>query len=145
MDPTLELIKEILEILRNDANLTAALGSNNKVFDRVPEKQDGTPNVESPYISVGSTNYSSEDFDCVDAATLSIQLNCWSWGDGEQYSSAEVRKLAFLVRKALNNKEINLSQNGFVSLRHLLTAFNRASDGVTNQAAIQFESEIDII
>lgn len=143
MDPTYELIKECIDILKSDPAITAMV--QDKVFDRVPEKQDGTPNVKSPYISVGSTNFLTEDFDCVDAATISLQFNCWSWGNGEAYSSTEVRKLSFLVRKALHKKDIELSQNGFVSIEHQITAFNRASDGVTHQASVSFETLVDII
>lgn len=143
MDPTYELIKECIVILKADTSITAIVGD--KIYDRVPEKQDGTPNVTSPYISLGTTSFLTEDFDCVDAATITIQFNCWSWGNGEEYSSALVRKLSFLVRKALHKKEINLIQNGFVAIEHQITSFNRASDGVTHQASVGFETLVDII
>lgn len=143
MDPTYELIRECISILKADTAIAAIVGE--KIYDRVPEKQDGSPNVESPYISLGSTNFLTEDFDCVDAATISIQFNCWSWGDGEQYSSAMVRKLSFLVRKALHKREIELNQNGFVNIEHQITAYNRANDGVTHQASVGFETLVDII
>jgi len=143
MDPTYELIKECIVILKADTSITDIVGE--RIYDRVPEKQDGTPNVSSPYISLGTTNFLTEDFDCVDAATISLQFNCWSWGDGEEYSSALVRKLSFLLRKALHKKEINLVQNGFVAIEHQITAFNRASDGITHQASVSFETLVDII
>jgi len=143
MDPTFELIRECISILKANTSISAIVGD--KIFDRVPEKQDGTPNVSSPYISLGSTNFLTEDFDCVDAATISLQFNCWSWGDGEAYSSAQVRKLSFLVRKALHKAEINLDENGFVAIEHQITAYNRASDGVTHQASVSFETLVDII
>lgn len=143
MDPTYELIKQCIVILKSDTAVAAIVGD--KIYDRVPEKQDGTPNVSSPYISLGSTNLLTEDFDCVDAATIAIQFNCWSWGDGEQYSSALVRKLSFLVRKALHKREIDLIENGFVSIQHQITVFNTASDGITHQASVGFETLIDVI
>lgn len=145
MDPSLELIRALIEILKNDENLTEALGSGNKIFDRVPERQDGTPNVESPYISVGTNSFNSDDYDCIDSININLNFNVWSWGDGESFSSAEVRKLAFLVRKALNKKEVNLDQNGFVAIAHNLTTFNRASDGVTHQAVVGFRAEVDVL
>lgn len=143
MDPTYELIKECIVILKADPAISAVVGE--KIYDRVPEKQDGTPNVTSPYISLGNTSLLTEDFDCVDAATIAIQFNCWSWGSGEEYSSALVRKLSFLVRKSLHKKEINLQENGFVSIQHQITAYNTASDGITHQASVRFETEIDIV
>lgn len=143
MDPTFELIKACIEILKNDPGVSAIVGD--KVYDRVPEKQDGTPNVSSPYISLGNTNYLTEDFDCVDAASISLQFHCWSWGTGEAYSSVQVRKLSFAVRKALHKTEINLAENGFVAMQHQITSFNRASDGLTHQATVVFETLVDII
>lgn len=142
MDPTYELINKCIAILSADTAIRDLVGD--KIYDRVPEKQDGTPNVTSPYISIGNSNLLTEDYDCVDAATISIQFNCWSWGEGEEYSSAQVRKLSFLVRKALNKKDIVLTHNGFVSIAHQLTTYNRASDGVTHQASVNFETEVDI-
>jgi hypothetical protein len=143
MDPTFELINKCLSILRSDTSVSSLVGD--RIYDRVPEKQDGTPNVKSPYISLGSTSFLTDDYDCVDAATIGIQFHCWSWGDGEQYSSAMVRKLAFFVRKALHKKDINLDNNGFVSIEHQITAYNRAIDGVTHQASVGFETLIDIV
>lgn len=143
MDPTFEIIKACIDILKADPSVSGIVGD--KIYDRVPEKQDGTPNVDSPYISVGNTNLLTEDFDCVDAATISLQFNCWSWGNGEEYSSALVRKLSFFVRKALHKAEIDLTDNGFVNIEHQITAYNRASDGVTHQASVSFETLVDII
>lgn len=143
MDPTFELIKGCIDLLKADTTIASFVG--NKIYDRVPEKQNGTPNVSSPYISLGATSFLTEDFDCIDAGIINIQWNCWSWGDGEEYSSALVRKLAFAVRKCLHKKDISLTDNGFVSIQHQLTAYNRASDGVTHQATLTFEVLIDVI
>lgn len=143
MDPTFEIIKEAIALMKADSAVTSFVGE--RIYDRVPEKQDGTPNVKSPYISLGATTFLSEDFDCIDAGIINLQWNCWSWGDGEEYSSALVRKLAFAVRKCLHKKEINLTDNGFVSIDHQLTAYNRARDGVTHQASLTFEVLVDVI
>lgn len=145
MDPTFEIIKKCIEIMKADTSIAALVGS--RIYDRVPEKQDGTiaNNVISPYISLGNTQSFTDDYDCVDSATISLQWHCWSWGDGEAYSSALVRRLSFLVRKALHKQEIELDVNGLVSLSHVMTAYNRASDGATQQASVNFEVIIDIL
>lgn len=143
MDPTFELINKCFEILKSNTAVAAFVG--NKIFDRVPEKQDGTINVTSPYISLGNTSLFTEDIDCIDATSINIQFHCWSWGANEAYASVEVRKLAFAVRKALHNVEVLLDDNSFVSLQHQTTAYTRANDGVTNQASLTFEALVDII
>jgi hypothetical protein len=145
MDPTFEIIKKCIDVMKSNAEITALVSD--RIYDRVPEKQDGSlaNNVISPYISLGSTQSFTDDYDCVDSATISLQWHCWSWGDGEAYSSALVRKLSFLIRKTLHNSEIELDQNGLVSLAHIMTAYNRASDGATQQASVNFEVIVDLI
>lgn len=144
MDPTFELIRKCMEILRADAGISGFVGT--RIYDRVPEDQDGNVTALSPYIAIQNANLTSEgDFDCLDIASVNISFSCYSWGDGEAYSSAQVRKLSNAVRKALNRKEIDLGVNGLVDIQHLITNYNRASDGVTWQAVVVFEVFIDII
>lgn len=143
MDPTFELIAQCMQILKDDPAVSGFVSD--RVYDRIPAKQDGTINVTSPYISLGATSLFTEDIDCIDSTSINIQFHCWSWGANEAYSSVEVRKLAFAVRKALHKAEVPLDDNGFVSLQHQTTAYNRASDGVTNQASLTFEALVDII
>lgn len=143
MDPSLELIKACIDKMKADTAISAMVGT--RIYDRVPEKQGQSGNLDviSPYISLGNTSLFTEDVDCIDTVSVNILWNCWSWGINEAYSSAEVRKLGNLVRKCLNKAEINLSVNGFVSLQHTLTNYNRANDGITNQASLSFEALID--
>lgn len=146
MDPTYELIKACFDALKADPKVIHFV--DDKIFDRVPEKQSGVPNVTSPYISLGNTNLITEvsdEFNCVDATSISIQFHCWSWGVDEAYGTVEVRKLANVVRKCLHKRQFDLTHNGFVSLEHQVTNFGRASDGVTNQASLTFEALIDVI
>lgn len=146
MDPTLEIIKACMDKMKSDPTITDFVG--NRIYDRVPEKSnnDGTtyPVVVSPYISLGATSLITEDYDCLDSVVINIQWNIWSWGGEEAYSSTEVRKLAFAVRKCLHKKEINLTQNGFVDLQISLINYNRAADGITNQATLTFEALVDV-
>lgn len=142
MDPTYEIIKKCIEILKANTVVSSFVG--NRIYDRVPEKQDGTPNVPFPYISLGNTNLITDDYECIDAVTISLQFHCWSSGDSEAYSSVEVRKLAFAVRKCLKDIDIELDENGFVSLTHQLIAYNRSANGTVWQASVSFETLIDI-
>ena len=146
MDPTLEIIIACMNALKADEVVSSYVG--NKIYDRVPEKRDNTgitlPDVISPYISLGATSLITEDYDCLDSVIINIQWNVWSWGNDEAYSSAEVRKIAFAVRKCLHKIEIDLNQNGFVDLQISLINYSRAADGVTNQATLTFEALVDI-
>jgi len=144
MEPTYELQLAALNALRASTALTAIVGT--KIYDRVPEKQVNgqiVPDVASPYISFGPVTVISDDADCIDGIEVTFQLDAWSWGSGLAYGSVQVRQIAGLIRKALNNAELSLADNAFVAIRHELTRILRDSDGVTNHAAIQFTAIIE--
>lgn len=141
MDASLELINAAFAKLRATPDLMAIVTG---IYDRVPENQDGSANVESPYISLGPTSINGADFDCLDGEEVTFQIDVWSWGRGEAYGSAQVRRIASLVRRALNNAELTLASNALVTLTHELTRIMRDRDGVTNHAAIQFTAIVEI-
>lgn len=141
MAPDLELVTACLARLRADTAVTALVGA--KVFDRVPEKQDGTPNIESPYISCGYTSITPDDAECIPGDEIEFQIDAWSWGSGEAYASAEVRRIADAVKRALHLAEFDLTVNALASIEHDRTRIQRASDGVTNHAAIRFVAVVE--
>lgn len=141
MDPSLEIMTQIIALLKADATVSGFVGTN--VYDRVPEDQTGMSLVPSPYISVESPSTTYDDYDCIDATAVSIQINVYSWGDGEAYASVECRKICKAVRKALNKVEFELDDNGFVTSTHLLTRVIRGRDGITNQGTLIFEFLVD--
>lgn len=144
MEPTYELMLAALNKLRQTTALTAMVGT--KIYDRVPEKQVNgqiVADVASPYVSFGPATVISEDIDCIDGLEVTFQLDAWSWGALDAYSSIEVRKIAGIIRKALHKAELTLNDNAFVLIRHELTRILRDSDGITNHAAIQFTAIIE--
>lgn len=144
MDASYELIVAALNRLRATAAVTAIVGA--KIFDRVPERQtaDGpVPDVESPYISMGPSTAIPDDYDCMDGEEITIQIDAWSWGSAEAYSSAQVRKLAGAIKKALHDIDLTLTTNALVTLQHAMTRVMRDPDGITNHAAVQFTATIE--
>lgn len=135
-DATLELARACLEALRADAVIVSYVAD--RVFDRVPEKQDGTPNVAPPYISLGPTLADEASAECVDGLEVALQFDVWSWGDGEAYASAQCREIAGRVRKVLNHADLVLAENPLVTLDHRFTQILRDGDGVTNHGVVQF-------
>lgn len=135
-DATLEIARACLEALRADAVIAGFVGP--QVFDRVPEKQDGTPNVAPPYISLGPTTATEDSPECVDGLEVALQFDVWSWGDGEAYASAQCREISGRVRKVLNRAALELTTNALVNLEHRFTQILRDSDGITNHGVVQF-------
>ncbi|MGB3445737.1 MAG: DUF3168 domain-containing protein [Xanthobacteraceae bacterium] len=139
--PTFELVAAAIAKLRATPAVTGFVGT--KIYDRVPEKQDGTPNVTSPYISFGPVTGSPDDADCSDAVEVTFQVDVWSWGNGEAYGSAECHKISDAVRRALHNAELTLSVNALVTLTCELFRILRDDDGVTNHGVIQFSAVVE--
>lgn len=135
-DATLELGRACLDALRADATIAGYVGAN--VYDRVPEKQDGTPNVASPYISLGPTTAAEDSPECIDGLEVAVQFDVWSWGEGEAYASAQCREISGRVRKVLNRAELELADNALVVLEHRFTQILRDPDGITNHGVVQF-------
>lgn len=144
MEPSYELQLAALNKLRETPALVAIVGQ--KIYDRVPEKQQGNrtvPNVTSPYISFGPVTSIPDDSDCIDGEEITFQIDAWSWGQGEAYGSVQVRKIAGLVKKALHRADLSLSTNALVSIRHEMTRILRESDGITNHGVIQFTALVE--
>jgi hypothetical protein len=114
MDASLELLTAALARLRTTTAVTDFVGQH--IYDRVPEKQDGTPNVPFPYISVGPSSSTPDDFDCMDGEEITIQFDVWTSGSDDAYGSAQCRKIAGAVKRALHGVDLALTVNALVSL-----------------------------
>jgi hypothetical protein len=138
VEPTVELINVIFARLRATAALTALVGV--KIYDNPPS---ATNAPSSPYISLGSSDALTEDIDCVDGYEVTLQIDAWSWGSGEAYSSVQVRKIAHEIKKALHNQELPFSSNALVSLTHNITRFLRDDNNAVNHAAVSITAIIE--
>jgi hypothetical protein len=136
MSVTHELADALITRLKADAAVVSFVGT--KVFDRT--RTDLTP----PYVSLGSSDDSTDDAECIDAVEIVQQVNAWSWGANQAFSRAEVRQLSDAIRKALHEQELTLPTGALVSLRHRSTRILTAPDGLTHQAAATFVALIEI-
>lgn len=119
MDASIELIRAVKDHLRTTLAVTALVGE--RIYDRVPERQDGTINVEFPYISLGPSASTPDDYDCLTGEEITIQLDCWTSGSGVAYSTVECRQIANAVKRALHNAELILAVNALVTLSWAMT------------------------
>ncbi len=137
MDAAYELAVAIFGRLRADAAVSGFVVG--RVYDRVPSD----PKPAYPYVSLGPSDATQDDAECIEGQEVSIQIDCWSSGDGEAYGSAEVRKLSGAIRKCLHGAEFTLAENAFVMLDHRITRVMRDLDGVTNHAAMTFSAFVE--
>jgi hypothetical protein len=93
---------------------------------------------------MGPSDALTDDADCIDGLEVTMQIDCWSWGSGEAFSDAQVRKLSGAVRAALHEAEISLPNNALASIRHRITRYQRESDGATNRAIISVTALLEV-
>ncbi|MBB3523083.1 DUF3168 domain-containing protein [Rhizobium sp. BK456] len=137
MDPIFELKAAVIARLRADVAVSGFVST--RIFDRPP---DGA--VASPYISMGPWDATTDGADCIDGMEINMQIDCWSWGGGEAFSSAEVSKIAAAVRSSLHEAEFELTQNALATINHRITRYQRESDGATNRALITITAFVEL-
>ncbi|MAM13024.1 MAG: hypothetical protein CML23_21750 [Rhizobiaceae bacterium] len=102
MDPNYELTRVVINRLKRDVSVSGFVAA--RVFDRVPAE----PKPVFPYISMGPSDVLQDDAECIMGEEISFQIDCWSEGDGEAYGSAEVKKLAGVVKRCLHGAEVTV-------------------------------------
>ena len=120
----------VVRLLRADAAVKALVAS--RIYDRVPL------NAARPYVSIGPSQMTQQDFDCVDGAECFLQVDVWSSEPG----FAQCKTLAAAVRKALHNAAAE--QDGFTfEIEHRFTNEFRDADGLTSHGVISLRAIID--
>nr|DAE48857.1 MAG TPA: hypothetical protein [Caudoviricetes sp.] len=129
--PTYEFQGQIVALLKASTELSALIGG--RVYDRVPE------GVQFPYVSFGPSDEVSDDAECIDGFTVTMQLDAWSRAVG----LPECRRITDAVRKALSVENIQLTDNALVTFNHVTTRIFRDPDGLTSHGAITFEAFVE--
>ncbi|MET3925937.1 DUF3168 domain-containing protein [Devosia sp. 2618] len=141
MDASYELILAAINRLRATPAVTSLVGT--RIYDRVPEKTDGTPNVAFPYISMGPSTSIPDDFDCMDGEEITIQFDVWSSGAGEAFGSVECRKITGAMKRALHDVDLTLPVNALVVFRHEITRVLRDPNPAITHGVIQFSAVVE--
>jgi hypothetical protein len=109
-----------------------------RVYDSVPAS-NGKITAAFPYVSLGPWDEISNDADCIDGFDITMQIDVWSRKPG----FPECQQITDLVRKALNDETVNLSDNALVTFNHRTTRIFRDPDGLTSHGAITFEMFVE--
>jgi len=132
MSPALELQGAIVSRLKADAAVRAMV--TDRVYDNVPN------DAGFPRITLGATDETSDDADCVEGLVISFQIDCWSQAVG----FPQVREMADAVRRSLHNADLALPSNALISFTHRQTRVFRDPDGLTSHAAMTFDAFVEV-
>lgn len=129
MDPVLEIQGAIIARLKADAGVSSLVAQ--RVYDIPPAT------AAKPYISIGPSNYATEDADCIYGGEVMIQVDAWS----EATVLSEVRRIADAVRKAIRSADLSLTTNALVTFDHWRTDY--VIDGALKQASVRFTGIVE--
>ena len=103
------------------------------VFDRVPAS------AASPYVSIGPSDEVEDDAECIEAVTVTQQLDVWSTEPGFVRS----RQLSAIIRGALHRRPLQLTGAALVEIEVRSVRYIRDPDGLTSHAAISIRAQIE--
>ncbi len=122
-----EIQKLVFDTLKGNASIMALA---NGVYDKVPTSPFGS---KTAYISFGPEDAQEEDAECVRSQRLTLQIDIWSRAVG----FVECKKLTNLVRQALHEQPLDLTENALLQVRVELSRVFRDPDGETSHGVIQ--------
>lgn len=126
----LDLQSALLGFLRGQASLTETLGSPVRVYDELPEP------VDYPYVTFGRTSVQAIGGIGPDVTEQTLNLLCVSRFGGTE----EAKAIAGLLRGVLDDAELALDGQHFVSLRVVFVDVFRASDFRTIYALLRLRA-----
>ena len=130
--PSLELQGVIVSRLKADSAVRGLVADS--VYDNVPK------DAGYPRITLGATDETSDDADCIEGLAISFQVDCWSQAVG----FPQVRQMSDAVRRSLHDVDLTLTDNALVSLTHRQTRVFRDPDGLTSHAAMTFDAFVEV-
>jgi len=133
VSPELEIQGFIFSALKSDANVMALVSG---VYDVPPTNPWGAKNA---YISLGATDTTTDDADCIDGLTHTIQIDVWSRSVGMPACKAIVTA----VKRALHQTDAQLAENGLNQVNMVFARTLRDPDGLTNHGVLQFEFRVE--
>jgi hypothetical protein len=130
--PSVEFQDAVLTLLKTDAGVSAIVGA--RVFDHMPASAD------YPCITMGPSDYSEDDAECIIGRSETLQVDCWVQAKGRLWPC---RDLTDAVKKALHLAAPELTTHALVEMRVTLVRVFLDGDGVTAHGVVQVTALIE--
>ncbi|MDR6432028.1 DUF3168 domain-containing protein [Brucella pseudogrignonensis] len=122
----------IISTLKADPKVSALVAD--RVYDGPPEKPT------FPYISMGASDFRTDDADCINSREETIQIDCWVRRNGRKWPCKEI---VDAIVGALRNVTGELSNGTLVGLNIELSRVLDDPDGITTHGVVQVTGFID--
>ncbi|MGU3577093.1 DUF3168 domain-containing protein [Brucellaceae bacterium C25G] len=132
MSVSVSLANFIVDTLLANPAVTALVG--NRIWDHP------SSNPQFPYITLGSTDFTLDDADCIDAREETIQIDVWSRDGGRKWPC---KQIVDAVVKALRHPEGELANGALIDGRIDIARVMDDPDGITVHGVVQFTAIIE--
>lgn len=133
ISPELEIQALIVSRLKAD---TAIMALVHGIYDVPPPDPWG---AKKAYISLGATDTTTDDADCIVGLTHTVQVDVWSRSVGMPVCKA----IMAAVKRNLHQTTAQLSENGLNQVNMVFARTLRDPDGLTNHGVLQFEFRVE--
>lgn len=130
-DPSLDLQKAIVAVLKADAGVNALIAG--RIYDAVPQ------NAVKPYVSFGPFQLLPEHGDCLDGGESFLQIDAWASGP----DSVQVKKLGAALAVALDDAQFALDTQRLVLIEVDQIQYLREPDNITAHAVLTVRAHTD--
>ncbi len=128
--PSVELQALVFDTLKADVDV---MDIATDVYDNVPA------NAVKPYITFGPSDDNSDDKECIVASVHSLQIDVWSAKKAQE----QCKNLAYLVKKALHDKDLVLPTHALVGIRASSGRILRGVDRLSNHGVVTVTALIE--
>ena len=133
MSVSAELQKLVIDTLKADSAVSAIVGTD--VYDHAPSSNP------FPRITMGASDATPDDADCVNGQEVNLQVDCWSRDDGNLHPC---RALVDAAREALHEANVSLPDPyALVSIRVPLTRVAQDPDGITAHGIVNVRALVE--
>jgi len=132
MSVSVSLQDLIISKLKADPKVSALVAD--RVYDGVPK--DPT----FPYISMGASDFRTDDAECINSREETIQIDCWVRKNGRKWPCKEI---VDAIVGALRNVTGELSNGTLVGLNIELSRVLDDPDGITVHGVVQVTGLVD--
>jgi hypothetical protein len=121
------------ELALQGAVVDAVIAAGYRIYDRINEYP------KFPYCSIGPSDITQDDAECIDGSEVNLQLDIWSRDPGFR----EAKQIGGALRQALHRLEATRDGLTF-QIEHRITRYFRDPDGLTSHGAMSLVALIDV-
>lgn len=129
-DASVEVFGAVMGAMRADSYITGIVAT--RIYSKAP---DG---ATLPYIAFGQTDARRDDVSCISGKEIFLQVDVYSSGSSQAFSSTEARNLADAIERAVHQKNFTLATNRLVSIEHRNTLVFLDADEAAHHAVVNF-------